>query len=244
MNINTYIIIGAVATVFSVYLIILAKKSKGKNLKFKDSFIKKHNLGLLSKEKERLLTFGAILSYHRGEEILSIIPQTSLEQHFYGLRNQWEIQTTAEANETIQNLIALNRSQEYDAYLHGEDSTVVKIQKEIAKKLKIDLEQVQKTKSTFAWDILRAVSLAKWCFWCDYITQEEAWGYMNKSAEVASSMGDSWQDYTVSFLVGRTMQGFDLDDIYVEAQQLYYSKNPSMSKTKDVDVYQRFSFKA
>ena len=45
----------------------------------------------------------------------------------------------------------------------------------------------------------------------------------------------------VSFLLGRTIQGFDLEDIDIEAKQLLKSKNPIFGKVKDIDVYQKYS---
>ena len=39
------------------------------------------NQNPLSEQQKRLLAFGAILSYHRGEEILSIVPNQGLDKY-------------------------------------------------------------------------------------------------------------------------------------------------------------------
>ena len=60
--------------------------------------------------------------------------------------------------------------------------------------------------------------------------------------EIASEHGTSWTDYTVFFLPERTIQGYDLEKLIIETTQLLHSKNPSLRKTQDIDIYQRYSF--
>jgi len=65
---------------------------------------------------------------------------------------------------------------------------------------------------------------------------------MEQAAKQATQHGKSWTDYTVSFLLGRAINGFDLDDIIIEAKQILHSQNPALRKIQDVDVYQRYQF--
>lgn len=111
---------------------------------------------------------------------------------------------------------------------------MAKIQKKIAKELGIELFVVEQTTSAYGWDICRAVSLAKWCYWCGYLTEVETWEYMDRAAAIAGEQGRDWTDHTISFLLGRTIQGFDLDDVCVEAKQILQSQNPTFGKVEDI----------
>ena len=108
--------------------------------------------------------------------------------------------------------------------------------------MEIELAQVEAVKSAYAWDLCRAASLAKWCYWCQYITETEMWDILQKVSEIAKEQGKNWQEYTISFLLGRTIQGFDLENLIILTSQLFHSKSPSLRKIEGIDVYQRYSF--
>ncbi|MEM9141511.1 MAG: hypothetical protein AAGA86_00900, partial [Bacteroidota bacterium] len=148
MNQNTYYIIGGIAIVFAIYIVFLAVYSKNRKKKQLRQF---NNLKPLRKEQKHALVFGAILAYHRGEELTELKPKNGIDQYIYGLKNSWEISNKEEAIGVLESLIALRRSSEFDAYLVEPSPDLVKIQKKIAKGLKLDLEAIQQTKSTFAW---------------------------------------------------------------------------------------------
>ena len=90
-----------------------------------------------------------------------------------------------------------------------------KIQKQIAKGLGIEVAEVEAVKSAYAWDLCRAASLAKWCYWCKYLTEAEMWEVLNQVSAIAKEQGKNWQEYTISFLLGRTIQGFDLEEFII-----------------------------
>ena len=200
------------------------------------------NQNPLTEEQIRLLTFGAILTYYRGENLLNLIPTEILETYQKGLRRQWEITDTASAKETISDLLAEKRSLQFRHLLTQTSPELSKIQKQIAKGLEIELAQVEAVKSAYAWDLCRAASLAKWCYWCQYITETEMWNILQKVSEIAKEQGKNWQEYTISFLLGRTIQGFDLENLIILTSQLFHSKSPSLRKIEGIDVYQRYSF--
>ena len=200
------------------------------------------NQNPLTEEQIRLLTFGAILTYYRGENLLNLIPTEILETYQKGLRRQWEITDTASAKETISDLLAQKRSLQFRHLLTQTSPELSKIQKQIAKGLEIELAQVEAVKSAYAWDLCRAASLAKWCYWCQYITETEMWDILQKVSEIAKEQGKNWQEYTISFLLGRTIQGFDLENLIILTSQLFHSKLPSLRKIEGIDVYQRYSF--
>lgn len=238
MNQNTYYIIGGIAIVFTIYLIFVityAKNRKKKQLK------KFNNLKPLNRNQKHALVFGAILDYHRSEEFIELQPKSSIDLYIRELKDSWEISNTEEAIETIENLIALDRSLEFDEYLIDISDDLIKIQNKIAKGLKLDLQAIQEVKSTYAWDICRVVALTKWCFWCSYLTEEQTWNYIYKAVNVAQNKGNNWQNYTISFLLGRTMQGFDLEDIIIESEQLLSGKT-LLGKKDFLSIYTKFPF--
>ena len=200
------------------------------------------NQNPLTEEQIRLLTFGAILTYYRGENLLNLIPTEILETYQKGLRRQWEITDTASAKETISDLLAQKRSLQFRHLLTQTSPELSKIQKQIAKGLETELAQVEAVKSAYAWDLCRAASLAKWCYWCQYITETEMWDILQRVSEIAKEQGKNWQEYTISFLLGRTIQGFDLENLIILTSQLFHSKSPSLRKIEGIDVYQRYSF--
>ena len=237
MSVIIWIIIGAVF-LFALQIYINKAYTK-KHLQKQIGHI---NQNPLTEEQIRLLTFGAILTYYRGENLLNLIPTEILETYQKGLRRQWEITDTASAKETISDLLAQKRSLQFRHLLTQTSPELSKIQKQIAKGLEIELAQVEAVKSAYAWDLCRAASLAKWCYWCQYISETEMWNILQKVSDIAKEQGENWQEYTISFLLGRTIQGFDLEDLIILTSQLFHSKSPSLRKIEGIDVYQRYSF--
>ena len=237
MSVIIWIIIGAVF-LFALQIYINKAYTK-KHLQKQIGHI---NQNPLTEEQIRLLTFGAILTYYRGENLLNLIPTEILETYQKGLRQQWEIIDTASAKQTISDLLAQKRSLQFRHLLTQTSPELSKIQKQIANGLGIELAQVEAVKSAYAWDLCRAASLAKWCYWCQYISETEMWNILQKVSDIAKEQGKNWQEYTISFLLGRTIQGFDLEDLIILTSQLFHSKFPSLRKIEGIDVYQRYSF--
>ena len=237
MSVIIWVIIGAVF-LFALKIYVNKLYTK-KHLQKQIGHI---NQNPLTEEQIRLLTFGAILTYYRGENLLNLIPTEILETYQKGLRRQWEITDTASAKETISDLLAQKRSLQFRHLLTQTSPELSKIQKQIANGLGIELAQVEAVKSAYAWDLCRAASLAKWCYWCQYITETEMWDILQKVSEIAKEQGKNWQEYTISFLLGRTIQGFDLENLIILTSQLFHSKSPSLRKIEGIDVYQRYSF--
>jgi len=218
-----------------IVLEIVSRIFAKKNLK---AFLASHPQTPLTEEKKRLLVFGAILSCYRSEDILSIITDDNMNVYKTGLQKQWSINGREDALETLNALLNLELSTELDEVLAqgGSSEELIELQTLIADGLKTDLAQVQTTTSTYAWDVCRLVSLAKWCYWLQYISEAEMWKYLNEGAEKASSLGKDWNDYTVSFLMGRAIHGFGTEDIIDDCKALYHRES-------DTDVYSKYSFK-
>lgn len=242
MTTNLYLIIGGIAVAFIAYILVLKRTMKKRNEQQLNDFNNNHSDAPLTDEQKRLLAFGGILFYYRGEKILGIKPENSLNEYTGGLAQQWEITNSTTAKETLNNLLLLQRSSEFDPIFLQSSQKLSSIQSDISNGLGIDLNTVTQVKSAYAWDICRAVSLAKWCYWVGYLTEQENWEIMKRAAEIATSKGGSWTDYTISFLLGRTIQGFDLDEIIVESKQIFTGKGPALRKIADVDIYTKYPF--
>jgi len=237
MSTTLYVIIGAVLLVILQFFV--TRTYAKKRLQGQIGHI---NQTLLTEEQKRLLTYGAILAYYRGESLTSLMPKEVLDRYQFGLRQQWEITDTASAKETIGDLLAQKRSLQFRHLLTETSPELSKIQKQIAKGLGIEVAEVEAVKSAYAWDLCRAASLAKWCYWCKYLTEAEMWEVLNQVSAIAKEQGKNWREYTISFLLGRTIQGFDLEDLIILTSQLFHSKSPSLRKIEDIDVYQKYPF--
>ena len=244
MTTTTYLIIGGLAILCIAYMIFLKAMMKKRDQKLLDNFDDSHSNLPLNDEQKRLLAFGGIIFYYRGEKILGIKPEQGLNHYIVGLQRQWEITNEMEAKEALNDLLTLERSNSFELILQQTVSELVDIQKGIAKGLGVELSVVQQVKSAYAWDICRAVSLAKWCYWAGYLKEDETWEVMKNAANIAADKGDNWRDYTISYLLGRTIQGFDLDDIIVESEQIFKSKGPSLRTIENIDIYTKYKFKA
>lgn len=234
------IILGVVVILIALFL-IWGKKEDGKCKARMAEFERTHPQTPLTDAKKRLLTFCAIMSHYRDEDVLSLVPTQPLDDYADGLKDQWDVTTREEALETLGHLLSMETSKEIDAAWHENPDAeqILQIQKDIAKALKTDLAKVQETASTYAWDICRLASLAKWCYWLDYISEDEMWSFMEKGAAQAAAIGKDWGDYTVSFLLGRTVHGFEMYGMGLTCKVFY---NADTSYT-DGDVYLRYPFK-
>ncbi len=240
MNVYYIIIVLALAlTGYFVFLQVMMKKRKEKQL---NEFGSAHSNIPLTEDQKRILSYGAVLFYYRQEKILGIKPENRLDEYVGGLKHQWDITDSQEAHSVLNGLLELKRSEEFHSLIQ-QSSELSKIQEQIAKGLGIEVNDVKQTKSAYAWDTCRAIALAKWCYWVGYLSEDEMWEVMGKASDIAREKGESWIDYMVSFLLGRTIQGFDLDDIIVESKQILSGKNPLIGKVEDIDVLIRYSFK-
>ncbi len=74
-----------------------------------------------------------------------------------------------------------------------------------------------------AWDMGRAVNVARLAFDAGYLTRAEAWNAINDAAAHARQAFGSWRDLAASYMVGRAMwggTGVMLDGLIVVAQGL------------------------
>ena len=70
----------------------------------------------------------------------------------------------------------------------------------------------QMPESVIAWDLVRVVNLGRWAYLCDYLTEDEMWQIMQVAADTALEHFSSWEEYGMSFVMGRGVWHGDPDD--------------------------------
>ncbi|MCI5059030.1 MAG: DUF1266 domain-containing protein [Flavobacteriales bacterium] len=58
-----------------------------------------------------------------------------------------------------------------------------------------------------AWDMGRLISVARWCFEIELITEEEAWDYIFAGAKIIQRNYKSWHAVSTNYLYGRLFWG-------------------------------------
>jgi len=202
---------------------------------------KNNKRAAITKSQKRMLVFGAILFHIENQKILSVSFKEEYKKFLDEIESQNQNRETALT--TLQRLLELTESRKLDSLLAEKTLDEANIKKEISKKLKISIQEIQHIRSTYAWDICRLVAMSKWCFWAGYISREEMWNLISKGVERASENGDNWKSYTISFLIGRKLAGFDIDDVIKQVKQVLHSRNPFFKRIKDIDVYKKYQFK-
>lgn len=205
-----------------------------------EEFRKTHPKINLTEEQKRLLTFGAIyaLMHENGRTVIPIEPTIKLEDEIEGNQEQWGVYNSDDAREVLADLLARKRTKTFDKNFDKEPD-LIRHQKKIAEKLEIDISEVKKTTSTYAWDVCRAVNMARDFYFTNLIPADEMWEVMRNAVAEAERCGTSWTDYSVSFLLGRALHGFGMNDIW-SCEELLKGKP---AKIKDIDVYRKYSFK-
>lgn len=61
--------------------------------------------------------------------------------------------------------------------------------------------------NNIGWDCGRLVFLSRLCFDAGYISDNDAWNYINKAYELATKHFDTWEEFSKSYIIGRAMWG-------------------------------------
>jgi hypothetical protein len=85
---------------------------------------------------------------------------------------------------------------------------------DVFKKTKLIREEEEIEKSgVVGWDVGRLVFIARLCYDAKYITEQEAWEYIDAAYEQAQSAFQSWEELAKSYVIGRFVwKGKDADD--------------------------------
>lgn len=177
----------------------------------------------LTPEQLRLLAFGAPLLVYNDECIDTVESHIEHGTIKAQLESWWEVTDRdstieivnwllneghhAEADEALAILLSNEAGDDPEPEKLGEVRRMVAymIQNEYC-----DMTTIPHT--AIAWDLVRVVNLGRWAFLCGYVTEEEMWHIMQAGAEVARQEFSSWQEFGLSYTLGRGVWHDDTDD--------------------------------
>jgi ankyrin repeat protein len=80
------------------------------------------------------------------------------------------------------------------------------------------------TQGLLGWDLARVVALARWGYDSGYLTEEEAWEYIEDTAKSLISVFSSWEEFGANYVLGRIFWAAysGNEDKYLYESTLYY----------------------
>ncbi|GIO76201.1 hypothetical protein J27TS7_57150 [Paenibacillus dendritiformis] len=196
-----------------------------------------------------MLAYGANLSLYRSESPRILPVKVDHEILKEGLSSAWDVRNPEEAVQTLEWLLTEGHRAKYDQLLMalqaGQTFTEEEVGKSqecyesaqdaMMKKLSFATSDFDRVNTIAAWDFDRAVNIARWSCILGYLTEEQAWGYIERAADAASHTFQSWKDYFISFAFGRAIayEG-DIYDILWNGKELL---------TEQDSIWNEFSIK-
>ena len=170
----------------------------------------------LTEDQQNMLIYGGILG-SRNEDTF-----TELDGYYPDvesmLEEYWSVTDTATAKETLDWLVNEGHRIDGNEFLtvlkKGEENQyedmddVKKLYDDCNKMLTeigVSEETLKKVNTIGAWDYDRLVNVARWSYSAGYITEEEAWSYIQKAREMAQTEFSSWDEYLASNVYGRSI---------------------------------------
>ncbi|WP_276918503.1 DUF1266 domain-containing protein [Aneurinibacillus aneurinilyticus] len=229
------IIVGVIVAIVILLIVGLITASRRIEKKNKKLRVEMEMANPLPKEKQHLLAYGANLSLYRSESPRILPMKVDYETLKEGLASYWDVSNSEEAMQTLEWLLTEGHRAKYDQLLMalkaGQSFTEEEVgksqecyesaQEAMMKKLSFVKSDFDRVNTIAAWDFDRAVNIARWSYILGYITEEQAWGYIERAADAASHFFQSWKEYFISFAFGRAIayEG-DIYDILWNGKEL------------------------
>ncbi|MDR0267820.1 DUF1266 domain-containing protein [Paenibacillus sp.] len=226
---------GFIVAIVILLIVGLIMASKRIEKKDKGSLVEMEMTNPLPKEKQHLLAYGANLSLYRSESPRVLPVKVDHEELKEGLSSAWDISNPEEAAQILEWLLTEGHRAKYEPLLMalqaGQSFTQEEVGKSqecyksaqdvMMKKLSFAKSDFDRVNTIAAWDFDRAVNIARWSYNVGYITEEQAWGYIERAADAARPIFQSWKDYFISFAFGRAIayEG-DIYDIIWDGKKL------------------------
>lgn len=245
MNTVIYVAIAVAAAFVCGYFLYANFQMKRARRKELEEFNSRYSGKPLGENHQRAMAYGAVLARSRGESTLSIIPKERIETYREGMKKSRNIVDEQSAVAALNALLQLQNSVNFDEFIrtHEANKDLNRIYARISRELDLPEEEVKLVRSTYAWDISRAVNVAKWCFWIGYLTESQFYGCLDRCNEIVGRLGKDWTEYTCSFLLGRSIQGFKPEEVIPAAKDLLAAikdgtdvkeDNPDLSIYRDI----------
>lgn len=164
---------------------------------------------------QRYLPIGALLIGTWGEPYETLAITAGPEEIAYALENGWGIESREEGLEMLASLMkgrhATSFKETHEAAKAGrfdemdeEDVEDYNLSVEgITEALSLPKNMVDNCATLLAWDLERVGYLARLFVKIGYVSEEEAWDWMQKAAAETKKTFNSWEEYIVSLLIGR-----------------------------------------
>lgn len=193
-------------------------------------FYENPNAQPLTAEQQFSISLGQVIGEQNNYFVNSLLAAEDRDSHKKSLKKWWGIDDKASAHE-----ILASRSREGHRALFNElvdlflqyDGDTDKLDKngadyevlvEYFDKVNdvLDTEEGQEWFPNIytdfqvkcnAWDVGRMVFVARTCYTLGYITEAEAWQYINYVTEIAKQSFNGWRNYAKSYLLGRAFWG-------------------------------------
>lgn len=202
-----------------------------------------HEADQLSDSQKRLLTFCLLPSYIRREPLLTLKTGSeglaavqAMLAHDFGIDNRDALL------EQIDYLLSGVRSTALDNQLLNPDERITALRTEIAHALQLSPESLANLESAYAWDLGEAAELTKLGAAARYLTTDELWNYLEQISDSAQRLGRDWYEYTLSYLVGRSMELGDFATIKELAYTIFHLPSSAVAKTPGLNAYTQYRF--
>lgn len=163
-------------------------------------------------EMEKYLTVGAIYSMVYADNARTLKSPLTKSELLRMLKRDWKIETAQEAAASIErgiagqndtaafdhDLAALKESPYFQPYAES-------LAAFISSSETFRAENFYQTQTTLAWDLERAATLTRYAFTAGFIAEDAAWRYLKTIICRAQQSFQTWEDYVVSFLLGREL---------------------------------------
>ena len=184
----------------------------------------------LTAEQQFSISLGQVLGEHNDFFTNSLWATNDIKSHKKSLKEWWGITDKASAHEALtdcskdghrfmfNDLVDIFIKYEGDTKNIDQNDVNYKYYVEYFDKVNavLDLDEGQEWFPNFyldfqvkcnAWDIGRTVFVARTCYSLGYITEDEAWNYINYVSDIAKQSFNGWRNYAKSYLLGRAFWG-------------------------------------
>lgn len=186
--------------------------------------INRKNDNSLTGEQLYWMAFGAPIFVYNSEFVDTLECQYDTETIKDQMNEWWGIQDRDSTLEIVRWLFDEGHHDQADVILgqiHANDET---LPEDVADKaedvypiVEYMLDNQYCTRETLpttviAWDLVRVINVARWTYQCGYIDLPEVWQIMRQAVDVATRTFSSWEEYGLSFALGRGVWHGEEDD--------------------------------
>lgn len=191
--------------------------------------INKSSDGKLDAAELRLLAFGAPMLVYNDEKVDTIDSDEDIDTIKYTLESWWDVTDRESTLGIVKWLLEDGHHAEADeALAEVHERGLENISQEEREDEESKMEDVcliaesmlenswcpegRMPKTVIAWDLVRLVNLGRWAYLCGYVNEDEMWQIMQIAADTALENFSSWEEYGLSFIMGRGVWHGDPDD--------------------------------